>query len=499
MITDYKFRVREKDFLKSEYTCLVVFLRDDKELKSQVEFLEIKLLAKIPKLLKKQLLNTKISEITYADNKENFGYAILRKVRIDEDFNNDYFRNYFAGLISDARLKEITSLQILLPDFKHYKNYFKSEEYFFQTFIEGLYLGSYQFDSYKSEPEKEKKLDVYLIGNVKNISLAISNAAALMEGVYFARNLSNEPAVTIYPNELAVRIRNKAKELGIRTKIFDEKEIKKRNMGGVIAVGKGSDNPPRFIILNYKSVRKPKTKIALVGKGVTFDSGGISIKPSQKMSEMKADMGGAAAVVGTMISAAKAKLPLEIIGIIPSVENMPSGKALKPGDIIKTSSGKSIEVEDTDAEGRIILADALEYAVSLKPDLIIDLATLTGAAVVALGEFPAGLFTKNDKLAIDIYNAGSITFERVWRLPLWNEYNQLIKSDVADVKNYGGRWGGAITAAKFLEKFVDKNIPWAHLDIAGPAIYHELNNYTKKYMTGFGVRLLFEFLISKAK
>jgi leucyl aminopeptidase len=247
-------------------------------------------------------------------------------------------------LISDARLKEITSLQILLPDFNQYKNYFKSEEYFIQTFIEGLYLGSYQFDSYKSEPEKEKKLDVYLIGNIKKISLAISNASALMEGVYFARNLSNEPAVTIYPNELAVRIRNKVKKLGIRTTIFDEKEIKKRKMGGVIAVGKGSDNPPRFIVLNYKSLRKTKVKIALVGKGVTFDSGGISIKPSQKMSEMKADMSGAAAVVGTMISAARAKLPLEIIGIIPSVENMPSGKALKPGDIIKTSSGKSIEV-----------------------------------------------------------------------------------------------------------------------------------------------------------
>jgi leucyl aminopeptidase len=212
------------------------------------------------------------------------------------------------------------------------------------------------------------------------------------------------------------------------------------------------------------------------------------------MDEMKADMSGAAVVAGVILAAAKTKLPVNILGVIPAVENMPSAKSFKPGDIVLTSSGKSIEIEDTDAEGRVILSDALEFASKAKPDVIIDLATLTGACVVALGEFVAGLFTKNDKLADELYKTGLKTYDRLWRLPLWDDYNYLIKSNIADVKNLGIRWGSAITAAKFLEKFVDKNIAWAHLDIAGPAMANDFNNYTKKYMTGFGVRLLFEYL-----
>jgi leucyl aminopeptidase len=263
----------------------------------------------------------------------------------------------------------------------------------------------------------------------------------------------------------------------------------------------GSDNPPRFIVIEYngagKARIKKQKKIALVGKGVTFDSGGISIKPAANMGEMKADMSGAAVVAGTILAAAFEKIPVNLIGIIPAAENMPSGKSMRPGDIVKTSSGKTIEIDNTDAEGRIILADALDFASKVNPGVIIDLATLTGACVVALGENTAGLFTKNDKLSAQCFNLGVKTYERVWAMPMWDDYNQLIKSDVADVKNVGGRWGGAISAAKFLEKFVDKNIPWAHIDIAGPAMANSFTNYSKKYMTGFGVRLLFEYLLSE--
>ena len=214
------------------------------------------------------------------------------------------------------------------------------------------------------------------------------------------------------------------------------------------------------------------------------------------MGEMKADMSGAAVVVGTLIAAAKNNLPIHLFGIIPSAENMVSGESIRPGDVVKISNGKTVEIEDTDAEGRVVLADALHYASQLKPDQIIDLATLTGACVVALGEFVAGMFTKNDTMADSLYKSGITTFDRVWRLPMWDDYNKLIDSDVADVANLGStNWNKeAITAAKFLEHFVDKNIPWTHLDIAGPAMNKFSRSYTKKYMTGFGVRLLFDYL-----
>ncbi|MDP4175013.1 MAG: leucyl aminopeptidase [Bacteroidota bacterium] len=418
---------------------------------------------------------------------------IIKKIKLTDGFTNDFFRDYFAGMLSSLKDENLANLQISLPSFEFFKDFFKSEEYLFQSVIEGICLGNYSFEKYKSDKKKEKSLTVNLYGDKKNLGKAISEAQAVIDGVLLARDLANEPSSVLYPSELAKRAKKNLSAEGIKVKIFDENEIQKKNLGGVIAVGKGSDNPPRFIIFHYKPA-KHKKKVILVGKGVTFDSGGISIKPSAGMSEMKADMSGAAAVIGTMLSAARAALEVEIIGVIPAVENMPSGKSMKPGDIVMTSSGKSIEVDNTDAEGRIILADALEYASKEKPDAIIDLATLTGACVVALGEYTAGIFTKDDKLADDLYKAGQVTFERLWRLPLWDDYKKLIKSDVADVKNVGGKWGGAITAAKFLEYFVDKNIPWAHLDIAGPAMPSNLNSYTQKYMTGFGVRVLFEYL-----
>ena len=299
------------------------------------------------------------------------------------------------------------------------------------------------------------------------------------------------------PKELVSRTKNELSKFGVQVTALNKTELKKRKMNSLLAVAEGSDHSPYLLILKYKPKKKSNKKIVLVGKGVTYDSGGYSIKPSDSMIEMNADMAGASTVIGTIMAAARLKLPVELIGIIPAVENMISGSAYKPGDIISTSSGKTIEVKNTDAEGRLILADALEYASKLKPDEILDFATLTGAVVVALGEFTAGLFTKNDTIAKALTESGEQTFERIWRLPFWDDFSEGLKSETADISNLGPRWGGAITAGKFLENFVDKDIPWAHIDLAGPALKHKFRSYTEKYNTGFGVRLMIDYLSKK--
>lgn len=425
--------------------------------------------------------------------------VIISKIKIDDSFSVDFFRNHLAGFLPTLESEKVKHLHIFIPKYEIFQKYFYDEEYYYQTFIEGIFLGNYSFDKYKVDKKKPYDLNIFFYAdNKQKLNKAIKTAMILMEGMNFTKDLQNEPGLELTPIVLAERIKNTLTEFGVKVTIFNEKEIKKRKMGGLLAVGMGSENPPRFIIMEYNGIRKGKKAsgkfVALVGKGVTFDSGGISIKPANNMGEMKADMSGGAVVAGTILAAAKAELPVKVIGIIPAAENMPSGSSIRPGDIIVNASGKSIEIDNTDAEGRIILSDALDYASKQKPDVIIDLATLTGACVVALGEIVAGLFTKDENLASELYQKGLKTYDRLWRLPLWDDYNEQIKSDVADVKNIGGRWGGAITAAKFLEKFVDKNIPWVHLDIAGPAMANNFNNYTKKYMTGFGVRLLFDYL-----
>jgi leucyl aminopeptidase len=273
--------------------------------------------------------------------------------------------------------------------------------------------------------------------------------------------------------------------------VVDEREIKELGMGGVMGVSQGSAHPPRFIILEYG--QPSKKTIVLVGKGVTFDTGGISIKPSANMAEMKMDMSGAAAVIGTFEAVARLKLPVHLVGLIPAVENMPSGSSIRPGDILRHYGGKTSEVDNTDAEGRLILADALAYAEKFKPAAVIDIATLTGACVVALGHHASGMMGNDEGLMKKLKAAGERTYERVWPLPMFDEYEKLIKSDVADVRNVGGRWAGAITGAWFLKKFIG-NYKWVHLDIAGTAILEENSDYTPKGGSGVGVRLLTEFL-----
>ncbi|HNV64783.1 MAG TPA: leucyl aminopeptidase, partial [Smithellaceae bacterium] len=271
----------------------------------------------------------------------------------------------------------------------------------------------------------------------------------------------------------------------------------KLGMNALLGVASGSAQEPKFIILEYSGGKKGNAPIVLVGKGLTFDSGGISIKPAEKMDEMKTDMSGGAAVIGAVMAAADLRLPLNVVGLIPATENMPGGSALKPGDILKSYSGKTIEIVNTDAEGRLILADALSYASKFKPQAIIDIATLTGACVVALGDDVIGMLGTDEKLKSEISQAARESGELVWELPLWDIYSEQIKSDIADYKNSGGRAAGTITAAMFLSKFVG-DFPWVHLDIAGPAWFEKDRPYIPKGASGIPVRLLVEFLKKRA-
>jgi len=475
----------------------VYYLPDDKNIKNNLTEYEKRFRIKLSELHKKNLLAKKNKQISLSNLKGKPESIILHKFKTDEKFTVDYFRNHLAGLIKDIKDNEIQSLHIVIPELNLVKKFFDDEEYYYRSFLEGLSLGNYTFEKYKKEKSKTRNLSVMMYAkNEIALKSAIKKNNAVIEGIVFTKDLQNEPPSSLRPFELADRIKETLTKAGLKVTVFDEKEIKKRNMGALLAVGQGSIAKPRFIVIEYKPKAKVnlKRKIALVGKGVTFDTGGYCIKPWQGMLEMKADMSGAALVAGTMLSVAKANFPMEVLGVIPAAENMINGEAMRPSDVVTTASGKTIEVGHTDAEGRMILADALDYASKQKPDEIIDFATLTGACVVALGLNVAGLFTKNDRLADDLYKAGMKTYDRVWRLPMWDEYHKDNESKIADVNNDGGRWGGAITAAKFLENFVDKKIPWAHLDIAGPAIANDLTNYNKTFMTGFGVRLMFEYL-----
>lgn len=366
------------------------------------------------------------------------------------------------------------------------------------AFAEGAILGLYRYDKYKTKnhDENTRAIEQLTFCSGERILAsagkpAVREASILAESTQLARDLANAPGNEIYPETLARQARQSARRSGYRVRVLGREAMARLSMGGVLGVAQGSAREPRFLILEYGA--RAKKPVVLVGKGVTFDTGGISIKPSSGMSEMKMDMSGAAALIGAFEAIARLRLPVHVIGLIPAVENMPGGNALRPGDIIRHHNGKTSEVEDTDAEGRLILADALAYAARYSPSAVIDLATLTGACIVALGHHASGLMGNDDGLIAALRAAGEKTYERVWQLPLYEEFERQIKSDVADVKNLGGRWGGAITAGLFLKRFIG-DYRWAHLDIAGPATRPESSEYIPKGASGVGVRLLVEFL-----
>mgnify|MGYP003337765954 CR=1 FL=1 len=329
-------------------------------------------------------------------------------------------------------------------------------------------------------------------------SEAARRAQIIAESSNYARSIGDLPGNIVYPAVLADYAKKLAREVGLKCTVLDKRALERGKFGGLLAVGGGSARDPRLIVLEYRGTAASKKPVALVGKAITFDSGGISIKPSDKMDEMKFDKCGGCATLGLMRAVALLKLPLNVTGIIAAAENMPSSTSYRPGDIVTSYRGKdkravTIEVLNTDAEGRIVLGDALVYARQLGASAIIDFATLTGACIIALGEYAAGLMGNDEKLQEKLRAAADRTGERVWSLPLWQDYKDKIKSDVADIKNTGGRYGGAITAAAFLAKYVG-DTPWAHLDIAGTAWATDNRPYLAKGATGFGVRLVMDVL-----
>ncbi|HXE56901.1 MAG TPA: leucyl aminopeptidase [Gemmatimonadales bacterium] len=369
-----------------------------------------------------------------------------------------------------------------------------------QVVAEGLAQGAWQYTELKQPPEEQKpvleRFEILAPEDTAAVEAGHRRGAAIAAGQLLARGLQVLPGNICTPSYLADRARELADRHGFGVTVLDRAAITREGMGALLAVAQGSQEEPRFIALEYRGAEG--APVVLVGKGVTFDTGGISIKPAQNMEDMKYDMSGAAAVLGTFEALGRLKPSVHVVGLIPATENMPSGTAVKPGDVVRSHLGKTIEVINTDAEGRLILCDALSYARRYRPACVIDAATLTGAVVIALGHAAAGLMGTDEGLVEELRRAGERAGERVWPLPLWDEYRDLIKSDIADVKNTGGRPAGTITGGWFLREFVD-GFPWAHLDIAGTAYTDREDAAMVKGPTGMGVRLFSEFVLARAR
>ena len=413
-----------------------------------------------------------------------------------EEFSADKMRNASAKAGQTARSLKVKSLAVALEA----GELGLSWEVATEASVEGIILGLYQFTEYKTldrENIKEVELLYILIQDNKIIPLvkkAADRAEKICSAVCLTRNLVSAPANEMTPGVMAHHALATAKgRKNMKATVLEPADMKRLGMNALLGVARGSEEPPKFIIIEYRGAGKKQPPLVLVGKALTFDSGGISLKPAEKMDEMKTDMAGGAAVIGAITAAADLNLPVNVVGLIPATENLPGGRACKPGDILKSMSGKTIEVINTDAEGRLILADALAYAERFKPAAIIDIATLTGACIVALGDNVMGMMGTDDNLKNRIKKASEQTGELLWELPLWENYQELVKSDIADYKNSTGRPGGAITAAAFLSKFVGP-YPWVHLDIAGPAWQTKDQGYNPKGASGVGVRLFVELL-----
>lgn len=402
-------------------------------------------------------------------------------------------RRAYGCLGHECQKRKIESANLVVPSVKDV-----GSDDILRGISEGLLLVNYSFELHKKDKEHKPAVllkSVSLVGASKKDMAVVDKYAGVSEGVYLARDLVNGNADDVTPQHLADTAKKLAKKFPkVSTTVFNKSRIIKEKMELLLAVNRGSDVEPAFIIMEYKGNPKSKEQTTIIGKGITYDTGGLNLKPTGYMETMKCDMSGAAAVLGTIHAAATIGLKVNLVGIIPTTENSIGARSYKPGDIYSSYDGKTVEIVNTDAEGRLILADALSYASKkLKPKQMIDLATLTGAIVVALGEETTGLMSNNEKLSHALIEAGKSSFERVWPLPLYDEYREQLKSDLADLKNCGTRAGGSITAAMFLKEFVN-DVPWAHLDIAGTAFLSKSRNYHPKNATGVGVRLLIDFL-----
>lgn len=411
-----------------------------------------------------------------------YGKEPYRKVLVlglgkKEEFCPDKLREAIAKAVKKCMQMEAKSVSFSLDGI----NFDYSE-----PFTIGAFIADYRFDKYKSEKKDNKIKEVFVQASAEGVSKGEKIAAAMT----FARNLANEPAQFATPTELA----QIALDFGLDTKVYEADECEKMGMGAFVAVARGSAKPPKFIHMKY-SCDNPKKRIAIIGKGLCFDSGGLDLKPASSMLTMRDDMSGAAAVLGVMSIIKEFSPQVEVHGIIAACENMPGCDAYKPGDILTAKNGKTIEVDNTDAEGRLTLADALCYACELDVDEVIDIATLTGACMVALGSNAAGIMGNDDNFVKQLIEVGIKSGEKYWQLPMWDEYFDSLKSEIADMKNTGSRWGGASAAGKFLEKFV-KDVKWAHIDIAGTAFLEKPNKEFISGATGAGVRTLLNYILN---
>ncbi|CUH96168.1 putative cytosol aminopeptidase [Propionispora sp. 2/2-37] len=442
----------------------------------------------IGKLIEQQPECTKFGEINFI---HTWGKIAAREVILlglgkREELSSDKVRIASGIAVRAAKKANCRSLVSVLHT--------AQEAVILRSVIEGSILGTYSFDYYKSDKKKTKSIETlaflhHQIDKIADYEELVAEIQVVADSVNLARDLVNHPACYMTPAQMAAEAEEIARQGDIEVKVLDRKAMEKEGMHALLAVAQGSSEPPKCIILKYTGAGRNRPYVAFVGKGVTFDSGGISLKPSANMEEMKGDMAGGATVLAAMAAINRLKLPVNIIGVIPCTENMPSGSALKPGDIITSMSGKTIEIVNTDAEGRLILADAITYACRQGASKIVDLATLTGACVVALGDVASGVITNDQTWCDEVLNAAAEAGEVMWQMPNLEEYKEQIKSEIADLKNSGGRMAGMITAGLFIGCFVDK-VPWVHIDIAGTSDTSKTKGYNIKGGTGVGVRTL---------
>ncbi len=451
----------------------------------------------------KREIRGKSKELTVFHRPDRRSRIVLIGLGLRAKFGPDTVRRAAASVVRGLRAKGVRTLAFRLPSFVADLTPAESAA---RALTDGAVLGAYEFVKYKTTTEGTVEevsiqLGEELARDEAGLKKAVAEEISIADTVVWTRDIANLPADTATPERLAEEARALGKELGLKVTVFDEQKLAEMHCGGLLAVGGGSVHPPRLIVVEYSGGSKRGRTVAVVGKGITFDSGGISIKPALNMAHMKFDKSGAVAVLGILRAAATLKVPPRVIGVLCCAENLPGGSAYRPGDVVKAFGGKTIEVLNTDAEGRVVLADGLAYAVQqYRPDEVIDLATLTGAEVVALGDDTAGMVATDDRLAEGLLAAAATTGEPLWRMPLTDYHRELVKSDLGDVKNSTEiPTAGMLTAAAFLEAFVG-NTPWAHLDIAGPA-YTSLTTY--KYQpsyqnlgaTAFGVRLVSRYLM----
>jgi len=502
-IIDVKLKTQKVDFSECKTDILAVGLfSDSKKLDKQNKELNNRLGGAIDRLMKLGDFKAKegTNAVVYGNNKTGAKRILLLGLGEKKKATLDTVRNAAANAAKTSVELKARTMSLALHNAFGGKFDLSAMG---QACGEGTYFGSYRYDEFVTENENGRlgSLKVALIDpdsvKLKKLKQGLSNGTAIGKAQSYARTLANRPANVMTPARIAATAKELARNSqSLSCTVFNEKQMAAKGMGGVLAVGSGSQNKPRFIILKYKPAGKPAgtlPKVALVGKAITFDSGGISIKPSANMDEMKLDKSGGIAVLGAMRALAELAPPVNVLGIIPSAENMPSGTSYRPGDIINTFSGKTVEVQNTDAEGRMILCDAISYAVKQKCDIIIDIATLTGACVVALGKYMAALMGNDDGLIKDLQKAAETSGEKVWPMPSSDEYAKEMKSKIADLKNIGSRWGGACTAAAFLKQFAG-DTKWAHLDIAGVWNFEKATEYTSEGASAFGVRLLTSYV-----